>query len=123
MITLNKLLPFAYIIITLSLLAVIIVCYMNKSENFQNQIYKSHCNGLFGCCGEGEDPYAIIGGIAPSVPYQYSAYIQPNCCMCKNRLGDQDQDNGEFCNLNDKSRSKRKNRRRRRKNRFIKGVF
>lgn len=91
--TLDKYLLSSYIILTISLLLVIIFFSVKKSnENFQNQIYKSKCNGLFGCCGQNEDPYALIGGIAPGTGYQYSAYIRPNCCMCRNK-------DSRYCNL------------------------
>lgn len=91
--TLDKYLLSSYVILTLSLLTVIIfLSVKNLNENFSNQIYKSKCNGLSGCCGQNEDPYALIGGLATGTGYQYSAHIRPKCCMCRNK-------NSEYCNL------------------------
>ena len=91
--TLDKYLLSSYILVTLSLLTVLIFfAVKNSSDNFKNQIYKSKCNGLSNCCGKHEDPYSLIGGIAAGTGYQYSAYVRPNCCMCRNS-------DSKYCNL------------------------
>ena len=84
---LNMFLISGYAIIIICLLVSIISLMSNyKKEKYRkcgNQILKSKCNGLFGCCSSNCN-YSAIGGLAYT-GLQYSAYIQPNCCFTRSR--------------------------------------